>query len=170
MTDTILFAQPYDITSCGFYFRDAEEYAAKSRALRNEAGQPVEEFEIQFIDGEAIDAALSEAWGLNQVNFARFLEVVDEWEDYEKRAFIIGVGECGLAFDTKTDDPGQLDIDLYEVDNLRDLAEMGVEEGWFGPIPDALQCYIDYAAIARDLAVDFTEIAIAGGRYVYACR
>ena len=39
-----------------------------------------------------------------------------------------------------------------------------------GDIPDTLQSYIDYDAIARDLAVDFSETMIAGERLVYACR
>lgn len=34
----------------------------------------------------------------------------------------------------------------------------------------ALQFYIDYDAVARDLSVDFSETEIAGERVVYACR
>ena len=60
----MLHAQPYDLAAAGFYFKAAEEYAEKSAALRNDYGDPVEEFEIQFIDGEAIDAALAKAVGL----------------------------------------------------------------------------------------------------------
>ena len=55
---TTLHAQPYDITATGLYFKTAAEYDDKSDSLRNEYGQPVEEFEIQFIDGEGIDAAV----------------------------------------------------------------------------------------------------------------
>ena len=49
---TTLFANPYDISASGFYFTSMEEYDAKSAALRNECGQPVEEFEIDYIDGD----------------------------------------------------------------------------------------------------------------------
>ena len=56
-----LHAQPYDISANGFYFETAEEYAAKANALRNDYGDPVEEFEIQFIDGEGIDCDLAKA-------------------------------------------------------------------------------------------------------------
>ncbi len=50
-----LHAQPYDLAATGFYFETYEEYADKSAKLRNDYGDRVEEFEIQFIDGEAID-------------------------------------------------------------------------------------------------------------------
>ncbi|MEQ8348877.1 MAG: hypothetical protein RIB84_07630 [Sneathiellaceae bacterium] len=75
---TTLYAQPYDITATGFYFETAEQYAAQAAKAVNDYGQRVEEFEIQFIDGENPDAALAEAWGLNQVNLAAFLTAADE--------------------------------------------------------------------------------------------
>ncbi|MBS0251800.1 MAG: antirestriction protein ArdA [Proteobacteria bacterium] len=134
----------------------------KTRALRNDYGEPVEEFEIQFIDGESIDAALAKAWGLSQCDLARFLEVTQDWSDEEKRCFIIAVGECGYDFDPANVDPGDFEVDIYETDSLRDLAEMFVDEGLYGEIPCHLANYIDYDAIARDLAVDFSETEIAG--------
>lgn len=62
-----------------------------------------------------------------------------------------------------------LDVDIYEVKNLRELAEQFVEEGLFGEIPEPLQFYIDYDAIARDLEVDHSCIEIAGISFVYRC-
>ena len=61
-----LHAQPYDLAAAGFHFENAEEFQAKSRALRNDYGEPVEEFEIQFIDGEDVDCQLAKAIGVNQ--------------------------------------------------------------------------------------------------------
>ena len=167
---TRLYAQPYDTSACGFFFEDAETYARKAAALRNDYGQPVEEFEIQFIDGENIDAELAKAWGLSQCNLARFLEVVEKWSDDQKIHFIIGVGECCFGFDPDDVDPYQFDVDIYHVDSLRDLAEQFVDDGLFGEFPKHLEFYIDYDAIARDLAVDFSIAEINGGRLAYACR
>ncbi len=65
---TQLFAQPYDISASGFYFNTAEEYTTQASKLRNSYGQPVEEFELQFIDGESIDADLFKALNVNQSN------------------------------------------------------------------------------------------------------
>jgi len=165
---TQLFAQPYDIAAEGFYFDTAEDYSAKVKALRNDYGEPVEEFEIQFIDGDDIDCDLAKAIGLNQVNFARFFEITDEWEDWEKRLVILAVGECGYQFEDDTS-PGDFDIDIYEVDSLRELAEQFVDEGLYGEVPASFQFYIDYDAIARDLAVDYSETTIAGSRIIYRC-
>jgi len=108
---TQLHAQPYDLSATGFYFETAEEYKAKAKALRNEYGDPVEEFEIQFIDGESTDCDLAKAIGLNQANFARYFEIVDEWEEWEKRLVILAVGECGYQFNDDTS-PTDFDIDI----------------------------------------------------------
>lgn len=166
---TQLYAQPYDLSATGFYFETSEEYAIKSAALRNDYGESVEEFEIQFIDGDETDCDLAKAIGLNQVNFAQFLSAVDNWDDGEKRTVIIAVGECGYAFETDLD-PSQFEIDIYEIASMRDLAEQFVEEGMFGEVPKAFQTYIDYDAIARDLAVEYSETVIAGVNYIYSCR
>lgn len=164
-----LFAQPYDISANGFYFTSAVDYAAKVRTLKNDYGDPVEEFEIQFIDGETIDCELARAIGLNQANYAQFLECVESWEEHEKINIIIAVGVCGYSFDPN-DSTDLLGVDIYDVESLRELAEQFVDEGLYGDIPQSLQYYIDFDAIARDLSVEYSEATIAGGRYVYACR
>lgn len=94
---------------------------------------------------------------------------MEDWDDQAKIAFIVAVGECGYRFDPKTDDPGLLDVDLYEVDSLRELAMQFVDDGSFGEFPERLSHYIDYDAIARDLACDYAMTDIAGTRYAYRC-
>lgn len=165
-----LYAQPYDISATGFHFETVEEYEKLSAKAVNDFGQPVDEFEIQFIDGAQIDCELARAWELNQVNFEEFLESAGDWDDERKRHYIIAVGECGYGHFDVVDDPESVEIDFYSVDSLQDLAEQFVEEGLFGEIPEPLRFYIDYEAIARDLAADFSETEIAGERLVYACR
>ncbi|MCT4555728.1 MAG: antirestriction protein ArdA [Pelagimonas sp.] len=76
------------------------------------------------------------------------------------------MGECGYSFDAQ-DCPDSHGIDFYYVDSLRDLAERFVEDGVYGDISEPLQFYIDYDAIARDLACEYTETSIAGERLVY---
>ena len=166
---TQLYAQPYDISANGFYFETAEDYGAKAKALRNEYGDPVEEFEIQFIDGDAIDCDLANAIGLNQANFEQFFDCVDDWDEGQKQQVIIAVGDCGYAFDANTS-PDNFDVEIYEIDTMRELAEQFVEEGLFGEVPESFQFYIDYDAIARDLAVDYSEVEIAGKRLIYRCN
>ncbi len=163
----LLYAQPYNMDAEGFYFRTAEEYVQQAKNLTDRFGQPVEEFELQFIDGELIDCELAKAIGINQANCSRFLELAEEWRDHEKIRFIIAVGECGCSFNIESDDIDQLDVDIYEEDSMRDLAIRFVEDGLFGEVPEAFQFYIDYDAIARDLAVDYGEITIAGEPLIY---
>ena len=163
---TQLYAQPYDLSANGFYFEAAEEYASKAGALRKDYGDPVEEFEIQFIDGEHIDCDLARAIGINQANLKQYFDAVDDWDADDKTRVILAVGECGYHFEADTQ-PSEFEVDIYHVDAMRDLAEHFVDEGLFGDIPERLQFYIDYDAIARDLSVDYSEAEVAGQRLIY---
>lgn len=167
---TTFYAQPYDISATGFYFEDKETFEKKITSIRNEYGDPVEEFEIQFIDGEMIDVQVCEALGLYQSNIVKVMELVEEWDKDQKRNVIIAVGECSYSFDVETDDPDGFDIDLYEMDSMKELAEQFVDDGFFGEIPTSIQFYIDYEAIARDLTCDYSETTIDGQRYIYRCQ
>ena len=166
---TTIFAQPYDISANGFYFETTAEYEERAGKLLNSYGDPVEEFEIQFIDGESLDCTLFSALGVHQGNFPAYLGAVEDWSEDDKIKVIIAVGQVGYNFDLGKDNPDQFDVDLYELDSLKDLAEQFVEEGLFGGIPESIQNYLDYDAIARDLGMDYSEISIAGTNYIYRC-
>lgn len=145
-----LHAQPYDLSATGFYFETEEQFDANFAANRNAYDDSVEEYEIQFIDGDDIDCELAKAVGLNQANVRDFLECAKTWDEWQKLLFIIAVGECGYSFDPQAE-PDHHGIDIYHVDNLRELAEQFVEKGLFGEIPENIQFCLDYDAIARDL-------------------
>lgn len=164
---TQLFAQPYDISANGFYFESLEEFKSNAVIAKNDYGDPVEEFEIQFIDGENIDCDLANAWGINQVNIGPYFDAVENWDDHDKTVFIIAVGEAGYSFDPATVSADEFDIDVYHVETMKELAEQFVDEGLFGDIPDHLTNYIDMDAIAHDLAFDYSETQIAGERLIY---
>lgn len=166
-TKTRLFARAYDISAYGFYFKTAEEYEHHRENLKNDYGDPVEEFEIQFIDGEAIDCELFHALNVHQGNFSAYFEAVQNWDKDAKIRVIIAAGHAGYSFDLTKDSPERFDIDLYELDSLKDLAEQFVEEGLFGDIPASIQNYLDYEAIAYDLGMDYTEITINSIHYIY---
>lgn len=166
---TLLYAHPYDISAQGFLFNSVEQYEAQAKKLRNDCGDPVEEFEIQFVDGELIDVEFAKAFALNQGTFAQFLGLVEDWDDNQKTRFIIAVGECGYGEEQVIDDPDAIDLDIYELDSLKELAAQFVEEGLFGDIPERLQFYIDYDAIARDLGMDYAEINIDNKSLIYRC-
>jgi len=167
---TLLFyAQPYDISAEGFFFRSPEEYRRQAADTKNSYGDAVEEFEIQFIDGERIDAECAAAFQLSQANFVQFFDLIEEWNDDQKLRFIIANGKCGYNFNPNSDDIDSIDLDVYEVGSLKELAEQFVDEGLFGDVPKAFENYIDFEAIARDLGVEFATTDIAGKSYAYRC-
>ena len=166
---TVLFAQPYDISAEGFHFASVEGFEKKSARVRNSAGLPVEEFEIQFIDGDTLDAELFEAVSVTQGNFGAFLDACNYWNTDQKRNVIIAVGECSYSFDLKSGNPDDFEVDIYEMTSLRELAEHFVDEGLFGEIPESIKYHLDYDSIARDLGMDYAEIVIDGTPLVYRC-
>ena len=66
-------------------------------------------------------------------------------------------GRSASASISTDDEPGDLDIDIYETESLRDLALQFARDGLFGDIPERLQSYLDYDAIGRDLGMDYAE-------------
>jgi hypothetical protein len=162
-------AQPYDLHASGFYFEDAETYFTKINRITNEFGDPVEEFEIQFIDGDDLDCELAKALGLHQGNILDVMQAMDDWDEEQKCHVILAVGDCGVDFDPANDSPDDLNVSIYSVETLRELAEQFVDEGIFGDIPESLRCYIDYDAIARDLGMEYAEATVGGERLVYRC-
>jgi hypothetical protein len=165
----ILFAQPYDISATGFHFASVEGFQKQSARVRNSFGLPVEEYEIEFIDGDELNAELFKAVSVHQGDIGAFFNAVKRWDIDQKRKVIIAVGDSGYTFDLKTGDPDEFDVDLYEINSLRELAEHFVDEGLFGPIPESIKYHLDYDSIARDLNCDYSEITIAGIRLVYRC-
>ncbi len=82
---------------------------------------------------------------------------------------IIAVGECGSSFDLGRDTPDDVNVDIYVMNSLREFAEIFVDDGLYGEIPDMIANYLDYDTIARDLGFDYTETKIAGTQLVYRC-
>lgn len=161
------YAQPYDISATGFYFTDQQSYRENITGRVNAYGQPVEEFEIQFINGFVLDSKLARAIEPNQCNIIAMMEAMETWTEEQKLKVIIAVGEGGVSFDIVGDDPDDIEIDLYSDMTLEDLAYQFVDEGLFGEIPERLSFYLDYQAIARDLGHEYAETCICGDHYVY---
>lgn len=162
-----LHALPYDICASGFYFHSIEDYQVLATKAVNVDGYPVEEFEIQFIDGNPIDAELAKAFQLNQSNIGHFLKAAVEWSEDQKIRYVIAAGECGGTPGMSSGNIDDLDIEIHEIGSLRELAEQFVDEGLFGEIPKHLEYYIDFDAIARDLAPDFAEKVIGEKNFVF---
>lgn len=161
--ESLYFAQPYNPDAHGFYFADYEEYLSKSAKLKDVFGHPVEEFEIQYIDGDDLECALFKAVGVYQSNLEAYLDFVDQADESHMIELIVA-DDAGYPIDLECVD---FDLDIYPNMTLRELAEQFLDDGLFGDIPDSLRFYIDEEKVARDLAFDYTEITICGVGYTY---
>jgi hypothetical protein len=160
----IYHATPYDITAAGFYFHDYEEYLAKAENHRNRFGDPVEEYEIQFIDGN--NYTLFDRLGINQGNLERWF---DDFEEIDGDEFIKAVYLAEyLGYDMDTILDRLDDIHLFE-GTATEYAEQYLEDtGMLAEIPEHLRFYFDTEAFARDMLYggDIDEVTIDGTNYI----
>ena len=163
-----LYAQPYDFDASGFYFDSFEDYQAKYNSNFNVYGQHVEEYEIQFIDGSAIDCDLFKAVK-GGYNLKAFFMVANTWEEYQKIPLIIAYGEniTSEPFNEEVTPDLFEDIDIYYDMSFEDLAWQFIEDGLFGDIPEHLENYLDIQLMARDLSFDHNQISVGNNSIIY---
>ena len=125
-------------------------------------GNLVEEFEIQFIDGD--DAELFEACGINQANLNVWFDDIEFLQDYEKASLFYLVGVAGYKLDQAIEKMNEPSI--YQGD-LLDAATVLFDECYLHTLPDNIKYYIDYEKFARDceLGGDMCEFEYAGTTY-----
>lgn len=149
------FAQPYNISAAGFYFSDLADYKAKACGLVDDYGFPVEEFEIQYIDGDL--AVLFAACRVSQASLTDWFDLLDELGDDCDR-HLIACHLAGLGY-SLTEIPDRWDdYSLYH-GTAADYAAEIVAECY--EVPGNLEAYIDYERLGRDMVLggDITEIA-----------
>lgn len=126
---TTLHATPYNRDAAGFYFTDAHDYEAKSTVHVDRYGNLVEEFEIQFIDGD--DAQLFEACGINQANLNIWFDDIEFLNDYEKVNLYYLLGVAGYTLSQALE---KLDEPSITESSLRDAAEELFDECWLSSV------------------------------------
>ena len=159
---TSLFAQPYNLDAQGFYFHSIEEFETKSENLRDRFGCPVEEFEIQFIEGE--DADLFEACGINQANLFMWFDEIEVLDDHEKISLFFLAGVLGYSLDNAMN---KLDDVIIFHGDAQEAAEEFFDDCYACVIPENLRFYFDMEKFARDLEMggDFNEFEFDGKTY-----
>jgi len=161
-------ATPYDISAAGFYFQDFEEYEEKAAKHRNEYGDPVEEYEIQFIDGD--DCELFNALRVNQANLGTWFEEFEgqyEGEELVKALYLashMGLGMSDI-------DSSKLDDVMVFEGTMTEYAEQYLDDtGIFDAVEKAglNPFYVDVDAYARDMEINgsFAAFDHDGSRYV----
>jgi Antirestriction protein (ArdA) len=158
---TTLHATPYNLDIKGFYFESEDEFITKMEGLTDKYGIPVEEFEIQFIDGD--DDELFEAAGITQATLSIWFDDIELLTNYQKLGlfFLLDIGrglECALEnYD---------DASIQEGD-LEDAAAQLFDECYAHDIPESLRYYIDYEKFAQDVKLggDMVEFEYNGTTY-----
>lgn len=146
--EAVYFAQPYNIDATGFYFSNLEEYEARAAGHLDRYGMPVEEYEIQFIDGE--NWRLFKALGITQATLATWFELFAELDpdedDYQKAVYLADNGYATAEIPDRFDD-----LTIWH-GSAEDYARELVEDCY--ELPEALRYYVDYAAVARDMRLN----------------
>ena len=155
------YAQPYTLDATGFFFDSLDQYEENVSACRDRFGNPIEEFELQFIDGDAEDAAAFAACRVSQANIQSWFEDVECLPTDEKTALFF---LCDVLGSTPEDALRRLDDVCIYRGPLKDAAAEFFDEVHGEQIPARLRHYIDYEAFARDCEVggDMTEFKFAG--------
>jgi hypothetical protein len=159
-----LFANPYDITASGFYFSSAADFEAKF-----ESHLPVEEYEIEFIDGDEAESEIFNAMKVSQANLVRYFEVIEELESDELRSaalcYLLGNGIASNIDDAMEQSS---DVSLFE-GTVEDYAWEYLEDCVFTKdTPEIFKNYFDVKSFARDLELggDVTTFDWCGRKFV----
>jgi antirestriction protein len=160
--DMELFAQPYDTSAYGFSFKSFEEFEEKY-----EKNLPVEEYEIDLIDGTDEEITLFKVASITQANLKEWFDAIDTLNTNEMPAvyFLLENGSVS-SFEEAVQKAGELrfsegDIKAYVeqyIDDLGGPAELGKE---------TLEQYFDYESFARDMDYngEVSEFTFAGTTY-----
>lgn len=154
----VFHATPYDINHQGFYFESAEDFAQQmSTAL-------FEEVEIQFIDGTKEECLISKLFKPHQGNVAGYYDAVEAgYEGHQLAGLSYLIEYQGTPWTEATEELD--DVDVYQM-TIKELAEHFAEEGIYpAGVNEKVLPYLDYDMLARDLSMDYTEIACLGVTY-----
>jgi len=156
------YAQPYNIGATGFYFDSYEDYQGQAAALRDDCGSPVEEFEIQYINGD--DGQLFRACDVQQGSLEQWFNDIENLDDNEKAALFYLCDDVGYGIQDALEKLE--DVTLYE-GPLKDAAGELFDDCYLSDVPALVQQYIDYDAFARDCqqAGDMAEFDFNGTTY-----
>ena len=143
---TTFYAQPYSLEHTGFYFDSLEQYETGMQQLEERG---CEEAEIQFIDGEDHLAELARAADIGQGGIALWFEQLEDLDETAATLLRFLLDDLGYGLSEALDRYDE--VCLYEgkaSDYAYELYEASYD------IPEHLQLYIDYEAIARDMKIN----------------
>lgn len=160
-----LYAIPYDTSVSGFTFRNEDQFLQQY-----EERAPVEEYEIDFLEGDDNAFTLYQLWrrrGFDVIEYFHSLEMLenDFTEDEQRLAMVLQEAEKfdPAGFRTADDFREQLQdfIDQgfrVETGNIRDVLMSAYEPGSIEL--DEMEEYFDWDAYARDVEINGGAIQV----------
>jgi hypothetical protein len=156
-----LYANPYDTSARGFYFNSLEDYEKKY-----EKNLPVEEYEIDFIDGTKEQAAIFNAAKINQANLGEWFEVMDSIEDFRLPALYFLMSYHGEDFADAVSKAEEL---IFNEGDAKAYAEQYVDDqGGLEQLDrQTLENHFDWDSFVNELETggSITEFEFAGTTY-----
>lgn len=161
-----LFAHPYDQAACGFYFTSLENYELETANHVNKHGEPVEEYEIQFINGTDEACTFARLANPNQGDLASWFDGLEQFEGLNDMQQVV---LAYLMEDLHRSISDALDIvdDVIIIEGTAtDWATDYVNECC--ELPQFALDYFDYEAFGRDadLNGDISTFRHEGSDYV----
>ena len=162
-----LYANPYNISVNGFYFSTYEEYLSKSSVHVDSFGQPVEEYEIDYVEGDL--PQLFNACNIDQCTLKLWFDEIGEMDKHDQvelffRCESLGQDPQEAMYELNSDGSiSNCTIINYAYEYIEDC---GILES----IPENIQRYFDYEAFARDLELngEVTEFSYDSETYTAA--
>lgn len=159
------YANPYNPDANGFYFETFEEFENQAENLIDSFGAPVEEFHLEFIDGEKYESELFEKAKINTANLEQFIEFMESVHPNEAAILSYLLSDLNMKFEEETIDMID-EVNLYE-GTLLDAASEMFDELYLHDVPEGLRNYIDYDSFANDEKCEgnMVEFTFAGKTY-----
>lgn len=134
---------------------------------------PCEDFDEEWeelmerigIDGKRYEEVFCADWecAINGLKYSEYPDyeelngIAEQWEsmlDYEQEAVTVRMTLCDEGFDEAVKHMDDVRI-YYGCRDMTDVAQEYVDDtGMLDGLPDYMQCYFDYEAFGRDMAID----------------
>lgn len=150
MNTLSLYANPYNQDANGFYFSSLEEYETKAKNLSDRYGNAVEEFEIDFINGDESEQFLFDLIKVNQANLDYYFDCVNEYS-LDENQVIAGkyLLDCGHTIESILENVDN--VQIYE-GSASDYAYEFINDCYnLDKMMGDLANYFDYDKFANDL-------------------
>jgi len=164
MLNEQLYANPYNSSVAGFYFTSYEEYQTKSSKHVDQYGLPIEEYEIDHVDGDLNQ--LFNACNIDQCTLHIWFNEIETMDKSDQT-------ELYFRCDCLGQDPQEAICDLNSDGSIGTGSSLHYaysyieDSGILNTLPENIQRYFDFEAFARDLEYsgDITEFSYDGEDY-----